>query len=238
MCAHLSSHVKARRESRKFKPASMNRAGDLPFGGYAFECILCSVLSFPALSVPKNVEAVSSNTRARILSLVSLYSSRCSDLEESNRDAEGRHPSDVSEASVEKAMVDSVSTMPRAAAPGGSRVETFCSQASVGSTGWRSSLEAVADVAVGAASKATESSADWFRKVGLRDAEDNRSREEGTGPPPSESSDSVGRGVTEAGVEESGQLAMAPAAAAARRWEAKLKGSFVSITSGVRWGMS
>lgn len=36
---------------------------------------------------------------------------------------------------------------------------------------------------------------------------------------------------------ERGSRASLEAAAAARRWEAKLKGSFMSMTGGVRWGM-
>lgn len=124
----------------------------------------------------------------------------------------------------------------------GAGVDSSCRQASGGSIGWRTSLEAVADVAVEKATKATESSADWLRKVGLRDGENDPPRPQQDGevsrlPQPLEG---IGRGVMVEAGEETSQLptTTAAAAAAARRWESKLKGSFASMTSGVRWGMT
>lgn len=112
----------------------------------------------------------------------------------------------------------------------GAGVDSSCRQASGGSSGWRTSLEAVADVAVEKATKATESSADWLRKVGLRDGEND--------PPKSQQGGEIS--LTQPLEKETGQLptTTAAAAAAARRWESKLKGSFASMTNGVRWGMT
>lgn len=185
------------------------------------------------------------NSLSLSLSLVFAvpHSSCRSDADKASCDGKQSPPAEVSGAGVDSSTVAATDTTveSRVAPRVGSSVDSSCRQASGGSSGWRTSLEAVADVAVEKATKATESSADWLRKVGLRDGENNpRSRQDGEGSRLPQPLEGTGHGAMVEAAEETSQLptTTAAAAAAARRWEAKLKGSFASMTGGVRWGMT
>lgn len=112
------------------------------------------------------------------------------------------------------------------------------------SSGWRDSLEAAAEAA--------GAPADWLRNVGRRDGEEAWQDQCSSTSSPSRApkvGDTLaphggvggGSGVAiaaaaAAAAERGGRVSL-EAAAAARRWEAKFKGSLISMAGGVRWGM-
>lgn len=112
------------------------------------------------------------------------------------------------------------------------------------SSGWRDSVEAAAEAA--------GTPADWLRNVARRDGEEALQDQCSSTSSPSRAlkvGDTLaphggvggGSGVViaaaaAAAAERGGRVSL-EAAAAARRWEAKFKGSLISMAGGVRWGM-